>query len=130
MAVIGARRIEKTLEALWARSEPRSAEALLAAGLAEGSGTNQRLPGVRPAVGMGAVGIMVVEVSGQTRHEFLSRCKVAPFQEAACQGAEPQFDLVEPRAVFGREVENMLVFGVRQKAASLLASAQVALAER
>jgi len=130
VAVIWAWWIKEAVKALWARSKPRPAEALLAACLAEGRGANQRLSCVRPAIGMGAMGIMVVEVSDQTGYEFLGRGEVASFEEAACQGAEPQFDLVEPRAVFGREVKDVLVFGVRQKGASLLASAQVAFAQR
>jgi hypothetical protein len=130
MPAIGARWIKAAIKALWAGSKPRPAEALLAACLAEGSGANQRLPGVGPAIGMGAVSIMVVEVGDQARDEFLGRGEIAAFQEAACQGAEPQFDLVEPGAVFGREVEYVLVFGVRQKGASLLAGAQVAFAKR
>src|SRR6266850_6070200 len=103
MAAIWARWIKEAVKPLWASSKPRPTEALLAACLAEGCGANQRLPGVGPAIGMGAVGIMVVEVSDQARDEFLGRCEIASFQEAACQGAEPQFNLVEPRAVFGRE---------------------------
>lgn len=130
MAAIGAGWIKKAVKALWTRPKPRPAEALLAACLAERSGANQWLPGVRPAIGMGAVEIMVVKVSSQACDEFIGRCEVASFQEAPRQGAEPQFDLVEPRAMFGREMEHMLVFGVRQKVASLLASAQVAFAER
>jgi hypothetical protein len=130
VAPIGARWIKEAVKALWARSKPRPAEALLAACLAEGSGANQWLPCVRPAIGLGAMGIMVVEVSDQAGDEFLGRCEIASFQEAARQGAEPQFDLVEPGAVFGREVEHVLVFEVRQKGASLLAGAQVAFAER
>jgi hypothetical protein len=127
---IGTRWINKALKALWAHSKPRATEALLAACLAERSGANQRLPGVRPAIGMGAVDIVVVQVSGQACDKFFGRREIASFQKAACQGAEPEFDLIEPRAVFGREVEHVLVFGVRQKVASLLPSAQVAFAER
>ena len=112
------------------RAKPGAAEALLTACLAERSGANQRLPGVSPAVGMGTMGVVIVQVRSQACDEFLGRCEVAAFQETPSQGAEPQFDLVEPRTVLGREVEDMLVIGIGQERASLLASAQVFLVER
>ena len=112
------------------RAKPRSTESLLTACLAEGRGANQRLPGVGPAVGMSATSIVVVQIRGQACHKFLGRFEVAAFQETPSQGAEPQFDLVEPRTVLGREVEDMLVIGIGQERASLLARAQVFLVER
>ena len=39
---------------------------------------------------------------------------MALFQEAAAEDAEPEFDLVEPRAVDGREVHDVFVRGVGQ----------------
>lgn len=74
--------------------------------------------------------IVVVQVCGHACDEFLGRCEVAAFQEASSEGTEPQLDLVEPRTVLGRKVEDMLVIGVGQECASLLAGAQVVLMER
>lgn len=128
-AAVGAEGVEESVETLWTRAKPRSAESLLAACLAEGRVANQRLPGVGPAVGMGAASVVIVQIGGQACDEFLGRCEIAAFQEAACQSAEPQLDLVEPRAVFGREVEDMLVIGIGQERAPLLAGAQVFLVE-
>jgi hypothetical protein len=107
------------------RAKPGAAEVLLTACLAERSGANQRLPGVSPAVGMGTMGVVIVQVRSQACDEFRGRCEVAAFQEAACQGAEPQFDLVEPRAMLGREVEHVRVIGIGQKGTPLLAGAQL-----
>ena len=76
------------------------------------------------------MGVVVVQVCDQSSDEFRGRGKVAAFEPAARQGAEPQFDLIEPRAMFGREVEHMFVVGVGQKGASLRAGAQVAAVER
>ena len=76
------------------------------------------------------MGVVVVQVRGQACDEFLGRCEVAAFQEATSQGAEPQFDLVEPRAVLGREVEHVLVIGIGQEGTSLRAGAQVFFVER
>ena len=70
------------------------------------------------------MGVVIVQVCGQACDEVLGRCEVAAFQEAARQGAEPQFDLVEPRAMLGREVEHVLVVGIGQKGTPLLAGAQ------
>ena len=74
---------------------------------------------------MGATGIVVVQIGGQAYDEFLSRSEVAAFEETTSQGAEPQFDLVEPGSVLGREVEDMLVTGIGQEGASLRAGTQV-----
>ena len=124
-ALVGAGRVEKSVETLRASAEPGSAVALLAACLGEGSGANQRLAGVGPAVGMGSMSVVIVQIRRQEPDEFLGRCEVAAFEEATSQGTEPQFDLVEPRAVFGREVEQMLVVGIGQEGAPLRAGAQV-----
>jgi hypothetical protein len=58
------------------------------------------------------MGVVVVQIRGQARDEFLGRCEVAALQETTSQGAEPKFDLVEPGTVLGREVEHMLVSGI------------------
>lgn len=76
------------------------------------------------------MGIVVLQVCSQACDEFRGRCEVATFQEATSQGAEPQFDLVEPGAMLGCEVKDMLVLGVGQESPSLCASAQVAFVER
>ena len=89
MAVVGTERVEESFEALWTGAKPGSAETLLAACLAERSGANQRLPGVGPAVGMGAMSIVVLQVHRQASDEFLGRCEIAAFEEATSQGAEP-----------------------------------------
>ena len=62
----------------------------------------------------------------QARDEFLGRCEVASFEPAASERAEPEFDLIEPRAVFGREMKDVLVVRVGQEGASFAAGAQVA----
>src|SRR5262245_30607176 len=120
-ALVRAGWVEELIETLRTGAEPGSAAALLSACLAEGRGENQGLPGLGPAVRMCAMVVVVVQVRGQACDEFLGRGEVTALQEAACQGAEPQFDLVQPRAVLGREVEHMLVIGVGQEGASLLA---------
>jgi hypothetical protein len=130
VTLVRAKGVEEAVETLGTGAEPGSTESLLTACLAEGRGSNQWLSGVGPAIGMSAVSVVVVQVHGQACDEFLGRCEVAAFQEAASQGAEPQLDLVEPRAVLGREVEDVLVIRIRQEGASLLAGAQVFLVER
>ncbi len=76
------------------------------------------------------MGVVIVQVGGESRDEFRRRSEVASFQEATSQGAEPKFDLVEPRAVLGREMKNVLVFGIRQEGFPLRAGFQVFLVER
>jgi hypothetical protein len=127
---VGAGRVQESVKTLWTYAKPRSTGSLLAARLAERSGADEGLSGVRPAVRVGAMGVVVVQVRSQACDEFLGRGEVAALEPATRQRAKPQFDLVEPRAVFGREVEHMLVFGVRQEGTSLLAGVQVAVVER
>ena len=76
------------------------------------------------------MGIVIVQIRCQTAYELLGGGEVAAFEETTSQGAEPQFDLVEPRAVLGREVEDVLVICISQEGAALLASVQVLLVER
>ena len=71
------------------------------------------------------MGVVIVEVRGDAPDEFRSRGEVAAFQETTSQGAEPQFDLVEPRAVLGREMEHVLVIGIGQESTPLGAGKQV-----
>ena len=124
-ALVGARRIDGLIELLWLPSEPRSAQALLAACLAEGRGPNQRLPRVGPAVRMGAMGVVIVQIGRQACAEVLGGGEVTALEESARQRTKPQFDLVEPRAMLGREVEHVLVIGIGQKGTPLLAGAQL-----
>jgi hypothetical protein len=76
------------------------------------------------------MGVVVVQVVGQARDKFLDRCEVAAFQEAPTQSAEPQFNLVEPGAVLGREMKDVLVFGSSQEGTPLGAGTQIFFVER
>lgn len=72
---------------------------------------------------MSATLVVIAQVSGQAFREFRRRCEVAPLEETTRQRAEPQFHLVEPRAMFGREMEHVFVVSVRQERAPLFAGA-------
>ncbi len=71
------------------------------------------------------MGIVVVQIRRQAAEEFLGGGKVATLEEATSQGAEPQLNLVEPRAVLGREVKHVLVCRVGQEGTPLAAGTQV-----
>lgn len=129
-AFVGARGIEDSVEGLRTHAEPCSTETLLAPGLAEGRRSDQWLSGVGPAIGMGSMGIVVVQISGHSFNEIVGGCEVASFEEATGQRAEPEFDLVEPRAVLGSEVEDVLVFGIGQEDATLGAGLEIVLVKR
>jgi hypothetical protein len=79
---------------------------------------------------MGSMGVVVVHVGRQAGDEILGRSEVASFEPATSQGTEPQFDLVEPRTVFGREMKDVLVIRVRQEGASFGAGKQAPFVER
>src|ERR1700722_11685304 len=122
--MIRPRGIQVTLELLGPRAEPRSSLPLLATGLTERDSSHQRCPGISPAVGMGMMTIVVGDERQQASLEIRHRVEVAPFQEASPQHAEPQLDLVEPRAMCRSEMKHMLVSRVRQEASSLPARTQ------
>jgi len=74
--------------------------------------------------------IVIVQVGCQALNEFRRRSEIATFQKTTRQRAEPQFDLIEPGAMFGGEVKNVFVFGISQESAALAAGAQIALVKR
>src|SRR5207245_3367293 len=52
------------------------------------------------------------------------RAEVPTFQEATCQDAQPQFDLIEPRPMFRRKMEEMLMGWIAQECSPLFPPAQ------
>jgi len=122
--------VEESLEALRTGAEPCPTATLLSACLAEGRGANERLSRIGPAVGMGAMGVVVVQVGSQAGDKLLGRGKVATFQEASRQGTEPQFNLVEPGTVLGCEMKDVLVIGIGQESTPLDAGTQLFFVER
>ena len=97
---------------------------LLSACSAEWRVADERLAGVSPAIGMGVLIVVVVQELPQSRLEVLSRTKVALCKEPATENPEPKFDLIEPTAVLGREMEHVLVRWVAQKRSPFLAAPQ------
>jgi hypothetical protein len=120
----GSRGIQGTFKALRARTEPGPPVPLLAAGVTEGGGAYQRLARIRPAIGVGLVGIVPLQGGAQLGRKVFARTKIAPFEETTCQDTEPSRDLVEPRAMGGRKMEDMLMHGITQKGAPLAAVLQ------
>ena len=57
---------------------------LLAAGLTEGRGAYQGLPRVRPAIGMGVMSIVPLQIGTQLGLKVYARTKITPFEETAC----------------------------------------------
>src|ERR1700719_3602963 len=99
--VVGARRVDQALEALWPRAEPTPPLPLLPSGLAERCRPYQRLTRIRPLIRVRLLLVVVLQVGPQTLCELLHRAKVAAFEELPRQHAEEQLDLIEPRAMFG-----------------------------
>ena len=81
--------IENAFKALGAGAKPRTAVLLLASGMTEGSGAHQGLPRIRPAIRMGMVRVVHLQVVVQPGGKVLDGTEIAPLQEAACQHAEP-----------------------------------------
>src|SRR5580692_5067972 len=103
------------------RTEPSTSKSLLSTGLTEWGRADERLPGIGPAVWMGSMCVVIVHVGMQAPDEFFGRCEVTPFEPAASECAEPEFDPIEPRAVFGREMKNVLVAWIGKEGTSFAA---------
>src|SRR5436305_1032104 len=66
-----------------------------------------RLPRVRPRIRMGAMRIVVAEVSPNLLRQVFLRGEVPTPQHPPAQHAEPDLNLVQPAAMLGREVNHM-----------------------
>ena len=53
--------------------------------------------------------VVVVEEVAEQVLEHFGRAKVASLEKAASQNAEPEFHLVQPRAMLGREMKDVFV---------------------
>jgi len=71
------------------------------------------------------MGVIDLQIVPQTGFKVLSGTEVTTFQKATRQDTQPQLHLVEPRAMFGGEVEHMLMAWIAEEGPSLHASAQV-----
>src|SRR4051794_31881424 len=93
------RGIHQTLPARRSRADAGPPTPLLTTRLSERCCPHQRLACVGPSVRMGVTRVVTFQVGAQPLLELRRRSKVAPFQETSRQDAEPQFHLVEPRAM-------------------------------
>lgn len=75
----------------------------------------QGFAGVGPVKGVGNRGIIVLDKLSDFRLQFGHRGEVAPTQAFAMQDTEEDFDLVEPRTVFGQIDEADAVARVREE---------------
>ena len=72
------------------------------------------------------IGDQTGRVENRTRpQELLRGSEIASFEETSTERAEPEFDLVEPRTVLGREMKDVGAIRVRQESASLHAGAVI-----
>jgi hypothetical protein len=78
--------------------------------------SRQRLAGVSPAKRLGQGIVEVVDEGGELALEILDRGEVAAAEHFAREDGEPHLDLVEPRGMLGREVEDDAMAGVAQEA--------------
>ena len=107
--------IEDALIQLGPGAEPCPTVLLLGASPAERRVADQGLAGVGPAIGMGVMRVVVLHESPEPRLEVGRRAEVALGEEPSREGTEPELDLVQPAAVLGREIEDMLMGRVAQE---------------
>src|SRR2546428_3449146 len=98
---------------------------LLTTRLTERRGSYQELARLRPAIRMGSMGVIDLKIVTQTGAKVLGGTEVAPLQKPPRQDAQPQPHLVEQGAMFGRQVEHMLMARIAQERPPLPPAAQV-----
>ena len=54
------------------------------------------MPGIGPAIRVGMMGVIDLQVGSQTGFKRVGRIESAPFEKPPGQDAAPQLDLVEP----------------------------------
>src|SRR5262245_21727771 len=101
--------MKETLVQLRARAEPGPALPPLPPGLAKRRLAHQGLARVRPPIRVPLLKVVVLQIPPQTLLEFLEGGEVAPPQELPGQDAEEQLHLVQPGAMHGQVVEDVLV---------------------
>ena len=90
--------------------------------MTEGGGPDQGLARIGPSIGMCVVRVIDVQVVIQAGFKVGDRTKIPTFEKTSGEHAEPQFDLIKPRAMFGGKMENMLMARIAQKGPPLHAS--------
>src|SRR4029450_2668134 len=90
-------------------TKPRSALALLAAGLTKRRRPDQRLARIGTPIWVSVMGGGDLKTARQARLKILGLSVIAALEKTPLQDAKPQLHLIEPGAMLGREVKDMLM---------------------
>src|ERR1700704_1076129 len=74
---------------------------------------------------MGVTGIVVLQKPRQTAEKVFGTAKAATDQKATVQHAKEQLGLIEPRAMFRREMKDMPVAWIGQKSPGVRAPCEL-----
>jgi hypothetical protein len=74
---------------------------------------------------MRMMGIVDLQIGGETRVKILGRSVIATLEKTPRQDTKPQFHLIQPRAMYGRKVKDMLMGRIAEKRAPLDAALQL-----
>ena len=77
---------------------------------------------IGPPIGMRVIGVVDLKIVRQARVKILGRSVIAALEKTPRQDAKPQLHLIEPGAVLGRKVKDMLVGRIAEKRTPLGAS--------
>src|SRR3989454_5584364 len=105
-------------------TKPRPSLPLLTPGLTEGCGPDERLPGLGPPIRMRIMGVVYVKIIKQLSLKVVDRTKVPALDKTAGQHPKLPFHLIEPRPVFGRKMQHILMRRIAQERSPLHASLQ------
>src|SRR4029434_3087755 len=105
-------------------TQPRSALALLAAGLTKRRRPDQRLSRIGPPIWMSVIGVVDLKIVRQARVKIWGRSVIAALEKTPRQDAKPQRHLIEPGAMLGRKVKDMLMGRIAEERTPLGASLQ------
>jgi hypothetical protein len=100
-------------------TKPGSSLTLLAAGLTTRRRPDQGLACIRPLIGMRVMGVVDLKIVRQTRVKIVGRSVIATLEEPPGQDTQPQLHLIQPGAMLGGKVQDMLMGRITQEGASL-----------
>ena len=116
--------IESPFKWFGAGTKPCPSLTLLAAGLTKRCRPDQGLARIGPPIGMRVMGIVDLQIVSQARVKIVGRSVIAALEKTPRQDAKPQLHLIQPGAMLGRKVKDMLMGRIAQERAALDAALQ------
>ena len=79
---------------------------------------------IGPPLWMSVMGVVDLKIVRQAGFKSLGRIEIAALEKTPRQDTKPQFHLIQPRAMYGRKVKDMLMGRIAEERTPLGASMQ------